>query len=93
MERELLRSAEEGIGAAKVRLERVKRDYLSGELSAAEWQGLRGELEPDLSDAQAEAERLRGQIREVEKRHALKAHSRSAGPAVGNPRRDRKGSR
>src|SRR4029077_6282598 len=66
MERELLRSAEEGVGAAKGRLERVKRDYLSGQLSAAEWQELRAELEPVLCAAQAEAERLRGQIKEAE---------------------------
>ena len=66
MERELLRSAEEGVGAAKGRLERVKRDYLSGQLSAAEWQELRAELEPALASAQAEAERLRGEIKETE---------------------------
>jgi hypothetical protein len=66
MARELLRSAEEGVGAAKGRIERVERDYLSGELSAAEWQELRTELEPELLAAQAEVERLRGQIKETE---------------------------
>jgi site-specific DNA recombinase len=66
MTKELLRGAEEGIGAAKGRLERVKRDYLSDQLSAAEWQELRAELEPALLAAQTEAERLRGQIKETE---------------------------
>ena len=66
MERELLRSAEERVGAAKGRLERVKRDYLSEQLSASEWQELKAELEPALFSAQAEAERLRGQIKETE---------------------------
>ena len=66
MEKELLRSAEEGVGAARGRLERVKRDYLSEQLSASEWQELRAELEPALLAAQAEVERLRGQIKETE---------------------------
>ena len=66
MERELLRSAEEGIGVAKGRLERVKRDYLSDELSASEWKELRAELEPELDSAEAEADRLRRQIEETE---------------------------
>ena len=69
--RDLLQSAEQEVHAASERLERVKNDYLSGELSATEWQELRGELEPDLSAAQAEEERLGGQLEEAESESAL----------------------
>jgi DNA invertase Pin-like site-specific DNA recombinase len=69
--RDLLQSAEQDTQTVKECLERVKRDYVSGELSAAEWQELRGELEPDLSAAQAEEERLCRQLEEAESESAL----------------------
>ena len=69
--RDGLASAEEETHAAAERLERVKRDYISEELTAAEWRELREELEPELSDAQAEEERLREQLEEAESESAL----------------------
>jgi DNA invertase Pin-like site-specific DNA recombinase len=44
------------------RIERVKGDYLAGELTAAEWRQLRGELEPGAEAAQHECERLESQL-------------------------------
>jgi hypothetical protein len=70
-EREALQRAELETQAAGERLERVKRDYLAGELTAGEWRGLRAELEPELSSAQAEEERLREQLKEAESETAL----------------------
>ena len=69
--REVLGSAEAETQAARERLERIKRDYVSGELKAAEWRELREELEPELSAAQAEEERLRAQLEEAESDSAL----------------------
>ena len=69
--REVLGSAEAETQAARERLERIKRDYVSGELKAAEWRELREELEPELSAAQAEEERLREQLEEAESDSAL----------------------
>ena len=47
--RDVLAGAEEETQAARERLERVKRDYISEQLNAAEWRELREELEPELS--------------------------------------------
>jgi hypothetical protein len=69
--RDILESAGRETQAARERLERIKRDYLSGDLSAPEWQELRTELEPELCAAQAEEERLRGQLEEAESETAL----------------------
>jgi DNA invertase Pin-like site-specific DNA recombinase len=69
--RDVLQGAEQRVHAATERLERVKNDYLSGELSATEWQELRGELEPELSAAQAEEERLGKELEEAESESAL----------------------
>jgi len=69
--REVLDSAEQETQAATERLERIKRDYVSGELTATEWRGLRQELEPELSAAQAEEERLRERLEEAESESAL----------------------
>jgi len=44
----------------------VRRDYTSGELTAAEWREFRGELEPEMRAAESEVERLRGRLAEVE---------------------------
>jgi site-specific DNA recombinase len=69
--RDVLQSAEEETQIARGHLERVKRDYISEELTAAEWRELREELEPELCDAQAEEERLREQLEEAESESAL----------------------
>ena len=52
-------------------MERVKRDYVSGQLAASEWRELRVELEPELAAAQEDEERLRGQLEEAESETAL----------------------
>ena len=69
--RDLLKTAEEATQTAARRLERVKRDYISEELTAAEWRELKGELEPELSLAQASEELLRGQLEEAESESVL----------------------
>ncbi len=69
--RDVLRSAQEETQTARERLERIKRDYLSGQLRAFEWRKLREELEPELVAAQAEEERLRTQLEEAESESAL----------------------
>jgi DNA invertase Pin-like site-specific DNA recombinase len=62
----LLSSAHQQSVTARERLERVKGDYLAGELLAAEWRVLREELEPAAQAADSECERLAGQLAEVE---------------------------
>jgi hypothetical protein len=69
--RAVLGGAEQETRAARGRLERVKRDYVSEQLSAAEWRELRAELEPELAARQAEEERLRKQLEEAESESAL----------------------
>jgi AcrR family transcriptional regulator len=69
--KELLGSAEQEDREAAARLARVKGDYISGDLSAAEWRELRAELEPEAEAAKAEAENLRVQLAEVEAGTAL----------------------
>jgi DNA repair exonuclease SbcCD ATPase subunit len=68
---DVLDRAEQEAQAAQERLERIKRDYLSGQLNAAEWRELKAGLEPEASKAQAEAERLRAQLKEAESESAL----------------------
>lgn len=58
----LLETAEREAAVCGERLARVKRDYLAGDLTPAEWRGLRTELEPEASAAQAEVERLAHQL-------------------------------
>jgi site-specific DNA recombinase len=69
--RELLGAAEQEAQEAAGRLARVKRDYIAGDLTAAEWRELRGELEPEAAGAEAEAENLRVQLAEAEAGTAL----------------------
>ncbi|HST69023.1 MAG TPA: recombinase family protein [Solirubrobacterales bacterium] len=69
----LLASAEQQATTARERLERVKGDYLAGELLAPEWRELREELEPAAQAADSECERLASQLAEVE-----------AGPSLAN---------
>jgi DNA invertase Pin-like site-specific DNA recombinase len=64
--RELLDSAEQEERTASERLARVKDDYVAGDLTAAEWRELRGELEPQADAARAEAERLREQLADAQ---------------------------
>ena len=69
--RDVLASAEQEAQTARERLERIKRDYVSEQLSAAEWQELKAVLEPGLCAAQAEEERLRKQLEDAESESAL----------------------
>jgi hypothetical protein len=69
--RHVLEGAEQETEAAKGRLERVKRDYVSGQLDASEWRELRAELEPELTAAQEDEERLRERLEEAESETAL----------------------
>jgi DNA invertase Pin-like site-specific DNA recombinase len=69
--RSLLDEAEQEAQAAAQRLARVRHDYTDGELSAAEWRELRGELESEATAAEAEAERLRTKLAESEAEAAL----------------------
>jgi hypothetical protein len=69
--RHVLEGAEQETGAARGRLERVKRDYLAEQLSASEWRELRAELEPELAVAQEDEESLRKQLEEAESETAL----------------------
>jgi DNA invertase Pin-like site-specific DNA recombinase len=62
----LLASAQQQAATATERLERVKGDYLTGELLAPEWRELRDELEPAAQAAERECERLANQLAEVE---------------------------
>jgi DNA invertase Pin-like site-specific DNA recombinase len=62
----LLASAQQQAATARERLERVKGDYLAGELLAPEWRELREELEPAAQATESECERLASQLAEVE---------------------------
>jgi DNA invertase Pin-like site-specific DNA recombinase len=62
----ILASAQQQAATAWERLERVKGDYLAGELLAPEWRELREELEPAVQAADSECERLGSQLAEVE---------------------------
>jgi site-specific DNA recombinase len=68
----LLQAAEHEAQEAVDRLTRVKRDYTSGELTAAEWRELRAELAPEAEAAAAEAERLRVQAAEAAEAGSIK---------------------
>src|SRR5262249_28520687 len=61
----LLTSAQQQAATANERLERVKADYLAGELTAPEWRELRRELEPAAKAADCEYERLADKLAEV----------------------------
>jgi DNA invertase Pin-like site-specific DNA recombinase len=62
----LLASAQQQAATARERLERIKGDYLAGELMAPEWRELREELEPATQAADSECERLTDQLAEIE---------------------------
>lgn len=62
----LLAAAQRESQAASARLARVKRDYTSGDLTAAEWREFREELKPEVHAAEAEAERHRMRLAEIE---------------------------
>lgn len=64
--RTLLAAAERESQAASARLARVRRDYTSGELTAAEWREFRDDLEPETRAAESEVERLRERWSEIE---------------------------
>jgi site-specific DNA recombinase len=69
--RALLDAAEREAGKAVARLEKVRRDYTHGELTAAEWRELRGELQPEASAAQAEVERWKERVAAAESQATL----------------------
>lgn len=62
----LLARAEGAAAEVEARLERVKLDYTNGDLTAAEWRELRGDLDRELGDAQAEAARFGATLTEVD---------------------------
>jgi DNA invertase Pin-like site-specific DNA recombinase len=62
----LLASAQRQAVVVRGRLERVKGDYLAGDLLAPEWRELRAELEPATEAADRECEQLAEQLTEVE---------------------------
>ena len=74
--RALLRAAQKDAATAADRLARVKSDYLSGELTAAEWRELRAELEPSTAAASAEVERLTAQLHSHESDGAVEVAER-----------------
>ncbi|HEX9967923.1 MAG TPA: recombinase family protein [Solirubrobacterales bacterium] len=59
-------SAQDQAARARERLERVKGDYLAGELTANEWRELRAEVEPAAAAADRECERLASQLQAAE---------------------------
>lgn len=61
----LLAAAEQEAQEAARQLDRVRRDYTNGDLTAAEWRECKNELEPDLSAATAQADQLREQVEAI----------------------------
>jgi DNA invertase Pin-like site-specific DNA recombinase len=73
--------AEQSLGErrrAEERLDRVRRDYADGKLSAEDWAGFRDELEGELSAAVAEVERLDRQHGEVKDWQGIRDAERDA---------------
>ncbi len=66
----LVQQAQREVATAQERLDRVRRDYTNGDLTAAEWRELREELESDLEAAQASAARLEKQRQALVSDHA-----------------------
>jgi site-specific DNA recombinase len=64
--RALQRQADLRLMKVEDSLNRVKRDYTDGEITAADWRELRGELEADLETARAEAERYADQVADAD---------------------------
>lgn len=63
--RALRHGAERDVRASEERLQRIRRDYTDGTLSATDWQDLRAELEPELAATTAKLERLVAQEADV----------------------------
>ena len=64
--RSLLAEAERESARVADRLSRIRRDYAEGEITAADWQSFRAELEADQAAATAEADRLRAAEQDAE---------------------------
>lgn len=64
--RALAGQAADDLHQAEERIARVRRDYVDGELPAAEWRELKTELEGERTAAAAEASRLAASLEEVE---------------------------
>ncbi|HET7416196.1 MAG TPA: recombinase family protein [Solirubrobacterales bacterium] len=69
--RAMLQTARVEANAAAEKITRVKRDYLDGALTAAEWRDLRAELEPQQAAANAALDRLAQQLEGHEAEDAL----------------------
>ncbi len=67
----LLASARTEVNEAQARIAKVKRDSTHGDLVAAEWRELRGELEQDRDGSAAEVEQLSDQLAQTEADAAL----------------------
>lgn len=64
--RALLAEAERDRQQARASLERVERDYLAGEIEAADWNRFKGNLREDLEAAESQAEQLSTRVEQVE---------------------------
>lgn len=67
----LLSAAEQEAQEAAEQLARIKRDYVRGDLTAAEWRRFSSELEPQAAAATAQAARLREQVENIHSQSAL----------------------
>ena len=64
-------AAERDAQEAVARLDRVKRDYANGDLTAAEWRELRADFEPEREAAEGAVQRLRKQLAATEESAAV----------------------
>lgn len=64
--RALLKDAQAEASKAGERLARVRRDYADGELDISDWREFRAELGAEQEAAEAEAQRLRRRLAEIE---------------------------
>jgi hypothetical protein len=70
----LRKGAEQEAAKAAAAMARVKGDYKAGEISAADWRELRGELQAELAAAASHAERMRGREDTVRVRASGEVH-------------------
>jgi hypothetical protein len=67
-----LREAEHEATLADSRLARVRRDYLDGGLTLAEWRSFAGEIESERHGALAEVEGLRGHVQTLSEQEPIR---------------------
>jgi len=64
--------AEQEAQAARERLDRIKRDYMDGALSAEDWNGFRDELNGELEAAESQVKRLDDQLGSIREGNATR---------------------